>query len=70
MDAQPTTERRCPRCGAVLPHESEAWERVDLVAGRAPAYRNRHEKPGGKPGDRKCAVFSGGELEQEEGAGI
>ncbi len=67
-DAQPTTARRCPRCGAVLPPGGAAWEALAVIDGRAPAYRNRHEKPHGKPGDRKCVVYSG-EGDANEGAG-
>lgn len=51
-------QRMCPRCGAALPDDAQ-WEPLDLVDGRAPAYRNRHARPGGKAGDRKCVVYSG-----------
>lgn len=51
-------QRTCPRCGVVIPDDAQ-WEPLDTVAGRAPVYRNRHERPGGKGGDRKCVLYSG-----------
>jgi hypothetical protein len=60
-------QRTCPRCGVVIPDDAQ-WEPLDLVDGRAPAYRHRHEKPGGKAGDRKCVVYSG-EGAQAKGPG-
>lgn len=56
-------EARCPRCGALIPHDAE-WRPLGVVGGRATAYVNHHHRPGSKPGDRTCPVYAGPTAEQ------
>lgn len=64
MEAQATTERRCPRCGAVLPPEVYYEPLGCATPERERAYRIRHRIAGGW-----CVAYAGAEVKHEEGTG-
>lgn len=61
-EQRPTTERRCPRCGAVLPQEA-FYERLGCATPeRVSAWRIRHQTERGW-----CVAYAG--PERREGPG-
>lgn len=64
-EPQATTERRCPRCGAVLPPEAYYEPLGCATPERERAWRVRHRREDGG----RCVAYAGAEIEQEAGAG-
>lgn len=59
MEQQPTTERRCPRCGAVLPPEAY-YEKLGESPDRYAGYVVRHQRKN----QTWCTAYAGPEKEE------